>query len=242
MLFAVLFVSGCGQRDYGVQQLRNNEEAAKSATQYGANKDAALDVIAKTSGLAADKLDPEKKIQPVTTAAAIAQAEKTTPPGMPNPELVKIFQSAAKGPTGAIPWGTIGGGLLIAIGLAGKFMGPPYNIVGQMAQTLGSKLIPTYDRDRKVAVGAIVATEQALGEYGVLLDLTPEVKARLKEKLGGQDPVVWLKEKLETAQQDLGVHSEVSELIEMLKKEVTTKEGVITPSITEFDKFISKKI
>jgi hypothetical protein len=243
MFLALMFSSGCGgERDYGVLQLRNNAEAAKSATQYGADKDAALDVIAKTSELAADKLDPEKKIQPVTTAAAIAQAEKVTPPGLPNPELKKIFESAAAGPVPSIPWGSIAGGALIAIGLAGKFLGPPYNIVGQLAQVAGSKLIPTYERDRKVAVGAIVATEQALGQYGELLNLTPEVKARLQEKLGGQDPVQWLKEKLETAQQDLGIQSEVGELISTLKKEVTTKDGVIAPKIEEFDKFVSKKI
>jgi hypothetical protein len=120
-------------------------------------------------------------------------------------------------------------------------MGPQWNVAGMAVQGLAAKFLPNYERDRKAAVGTIVAVDDVLSQYGGLLELSPELKAKLAEKLG-MDPVAWMKDKLEKAHQDLGVHEEVADLISLLKKEVTTTDGVLTPELAELEKVMAQKI
>jgi hypothetical protein len=250
LLFALalsLLLTGCDLRgkkaDFAATALRNDKAVADSALRpNGINPQEALRVISDNSGNAADKIDPEKKNPAVTTADNIIIAEQMKQPGQPNPELKKIYQFVDAGPgTGSFGWGSILGFGVIALGFVGKFMGPPWNIAGTVAQGLASKFLPTYERDRKVAMGTVVAVDTVLSQYGTLLDAAPETKAKLAEKLG-MDPVTWMKDKLEKAHQDLGVHEEVDEVISLLKREMTTTNGVLTPATVELDKLISRKI
>lgn len=240
----VLLLSGCKNREtFAVQSLRNNAEVATAALDGGVDQTTALSVIAKSSEASANHLDPEQKIAPVTTAEKIIKAEKSRDPTEPNPELVKVYQHAKNGPAaGGWSWKAILGIGAVAVGVVGRMLGPPWNIAGTLIQTVAARCVPTYERDRKAAMGVIVSLETVLSQYGALLDTMPETKKQLVEKLGGKDPVDWMKSKLNSVQQDLGVHADVANVIDMLKKEVTTKDGVIAPAIAEFDKILSRKI
>ena len=200
------------------------------------DKDAALTVIGEVSKTAAKVLDPDGEIKPTTTAAAIA--------ARPQEEIQKILDDARNGPvgTGWFNWATILGGAAIAAGVLGKVLGPPFNIAGNIIQFTASKFVPNYDKTKVAATGLIASTEKMMADYGELLDTMPEVKAKIREKLNGADPVEWMKENLRKTQVDLGTHNEVAEIIKMMKTELTTKNGVLTPTVAELDKFISKKI
>ncbi len=210
------------------------------------DKDQCFMTIAKASDKSANTLDPDHKISPDTTAPKIIEAEATTLPGQQNPELEKVIAASVSGPApsgiGSLGWGTIAGSALILLGGIGKFMGPPWNIGGALIQGVASRLLPNYERNKNVAVGTIVATDQLLTQWGGLLDALPEAKKQISDKIGSADPVQWMKDKLESAHQDLGVQSDVSALMSVLKTEITTKDGVLTPSTVELDKFLSKHI
>lgn len=240
----VFLLSGCNNRNtFSVQSLRNNAEVANAGLNGDIDKDTALSVISSSSEASANHLDPEQKIAPVTTSDKIAKAEKQRNPTEPNPELVKVYQHAKNGPAkGGWSWGAVLGIGAVAVGVVGRLLGPPWNVAGTLIQTVASRCIPTYERDRKAAMAVIVSVDTVLTQFQGLLDTMPETKKQLADKLGGKDPVDWMKSKLNAVHQDLGAHQEVATVIDMLKKEVTTKDGVIAPAIAEFDKFISRKI
>jgi len=234
LFFSIMFIGGCKTRDvdYAAQQLRNIAEVAEAGVDGSIPQEVALGTIKQVSETSANHIDPEQKVKPVTTAKEIAVS--------PEPELKKVLDSAKAGPS-KLAWGAIVGVGVMALGLVGKFLGPPFNIIGSLMQTVAGRVLPNYDRDRKAAMGTVVALDQVLTHYGSLLDAMPETKKILQEKLGA-DPVKWMKIKLSQAHQDLGVHTEVSAVMSMLKKEVTTENGVLAPAVDEFDKIVSKKI
>lgn len=232
-------LSACGSKreKYATEQFRNIAEVVKATedTERPLAKEAALAIIKEVAQTAADTLDPEKEVKPITTASAIVVR--------PQEELQKILESAKAGPSeGWFNWPTIlGVGALVA-GLAGRFLGPPFNIVGNIVQFTASKFVPNYDKTKAATVGLIASTEKMLVDYGAILDSMPEVKAKLTLRLNGRDPVEWMKENLRKTQVDLGSHNEVAEIIKLMKTEMTTKDGIISPTVAEIDNFISKKI
>lgn len=239
--FAIGFtITSCttDRERYAAKQFKNISEvvlATKDATSP-LDKDVALTVIGEVAKTAAKVLDPDNEIKPTSTAAAIA--------ARPQEEIQKILEDAHNGPTGSswFNWATILGGAAIAAGVVGRILGPPFNIAGNIIQFTASKFVPNYDKTKVAATGLIASTEKMLADYAELLDTMPEVKAKLKDKLKGADPVEWMKENLRKTQVDLGTHNEVAEIIKMMKNELTTKNGVLTPTVAEIDKFISKKI
>lgn len=222
---------------YATEQFRNIEEIVKATedTDRPLSKDAALVVIKQVAQSAANTLDPEKEVKPITTSAAIVQR--------PQEELQKIIESAKAGPSeGWLNWATVLGGAAVIAGVVGRFLGPPFNVAGNIIQFTASKFVPNYDKTKAATVGLITSTEKMLGDYGVLLDSMPEVKAKLMQKLNGKDPVDWMKDVLRKSQVDLNTHNEIAEVIKLMKSEMTTKNGVISPTVEEIDHFIAKKI
>lgn len=244
IVFLMAFVVGFSltscqspREKYATEQFRNIVEIVKATedTERPLSKDAALVIIKSVAQTAADTLDPEKEIKPITTASAIVER--------PQEELQKIVESAKAGTSeGWFNWATILGGAAIVAGAVGKFLGPPFNVAGNIIQFTASKFIPNYDKTKVATVGLIASTEKMLGDYGDLLETMPEIKAKLTQKLNGRDPVEWMKENLRKTQVDLGSHNEVAEIIKLMKTEMTTKDGVISPTVEEIDKFIAKKI
>lgn len=240
VLICLLFIfSSCDEREkYAVQQVRNINEIVLSTqdTEKPLDKDTALKVIGIVCDEVGTKLDPEFEIKPVTDAASIVENPKV--------ELTKIIKSAKAGPAvnGWLNWATILGVGAVAAGMIGRFLGPPFNLAGSAIQLVASKFVPNYDKSKKALSGVLASTDKMLSDYGTLLDSMPEVKQKLVEKLNGGDPVVWMKEKLRKSQVDLGTHDEISQVLSLMKNELTTKDGVLHPTAKELDEFISKKI
>ena len=234
-----VFLASCkdARVEYSAKQFKNIDQIVLATKDPNTplNKDAALSVIGEVAKVASAKLDPDGEVEPTSTASAIAQR--------PQEELQKIIQSANAGPSsGWFNWATILGGAAIAAGVVGRFLGPPFNIAGNAIQLVASRCVPNYDKTKVAAAGLVASTDKMLVDYGDLLDTMPEVKAKLKEKLNGMEPVDWMKTTLRKSQTDLGTHSEIAEVINLMKTELTTKDGHISPTMKELDEFISKKI
>jgi hypothetical protein len=233
LLISLLLLSGCKTRDqYAATQLRNISEVAQSADTIGAAR--AVAVIKDIADTTAAKLDPAGSAKPVTTAAAIR--------ANPEPELRKVYASASAGPGNWTMglWSALGIGAM-ALGVVGKFLGGPWNIAGMGAQALAKRFLPDYDENKKVAASVIVSVDSMLAQYGSMLDASPELKAKLTEKLG-QDPVAWAKAKLEDAHTDLGNAQQVAAFMDTLKAELTTNGSVLQPSAAELDAWLAKRV
>jgi hypothetical protein len=234
-----VFLASCKEAriEYAAKQFKNIDQIVLATKDSNAplNKDAALTVIGEVAKVAAAKLDPEGEVEPTSTASAIA--------ARPQEELQKIIQSANAGPSsGWFNWATILGGAAIVAGIAGRFLGPPFNIAGNAIQLVASRFVPNYDKTKVAAAGLIASTDKMLTDYGELLETMPEVKAKLKEKLNGKEPVDWMKDVLRRSQTDLGTHSEIAEVIKLMKKELPTSDGKIAATMKDLDEFIAKKI
>lgn len=226
------FTSCNSKNRYATEVIKNVNEVTKASQNGDLSSSDAVKVINITTDEAIKKLDPDNKVESTTTAAKIKLN--------PKEEIEKILKHAYDGPTG-FSWGWLATTGVLALGLAGKFLGGHWNVAGTLLQTVASRFIPTFNRDRKAAMALIVATDVALEDWKVLLDSVPETKAALAAKLGG-DPTEWLKKRLKAVHTDLGAQEEVSGLITMLKQELTTKDGVLQPIVSELDKIISRKI
>lgn len=234
------FMFGCAseREKYATKQFRNIAEITKAVNDQNKPLDAgvAIKVIGDVSSKAAEKLDPDGEIKPDTNSFAIAQN--------PQVELQKILDSANQGPeqSGWLSvWTWVGGAALVA-GAVGQFLGGPYAIAGNLLKTVASRCVPNYEKTKVAAVGVITSVETVLDQYGSLLDTMPEVKAKLQERLGGKDPVVWFKEQLKSSQTDVGASADVAFVIDLMKKEMTTDGGKLKPTVEELDQFLSKKI
>lgn len=235
VLLTLILLTGCstsGERK-GSETLRNihqvtlavkNPETKLSPTE-------ALAVIEVASKATADNIDPNVE-GPATVLVADITRNKIE-------ALRKIVIDASTTPPTDWGWlATVGGGILVAAGLFGKMMGPPWNLGGMAAEALGRRLVPKYEQTKKAAVGMLVATDSVLTDYGDLLDTMPEVKKLLTERIG-QDPVKWFKIQLQKANTDNGTEPAVSEMLAMVKTHLTTEGGVLAPEVTELDKFLS---
>jgi hypothetical protein len=190
-------------------------------------------VIELAAGAAANNIDPKNEAPATVTVEQIINNKKEA--------FKKIIIDASTVPPSDWGWlATVGSGILIAAGFVGRAMGPPWNIAGMASEALGRKLVPHYEETKQAAIGMIAATESVLEQYGDLLDTMPETKKVLQEKLGGQDPVEWFKSQLQKAHTDLGTQPAVKQIMDLMKTHLTTEDGVITPAVEEFDKFISK--
>lgn len=236
VFFAVFAISSCftGTERYCITQLRNDSEIADASLNFGLDSKTALSAISNSSKAAADKVDPDKECPPISTAPAIAQN--------PQYELQKIFNFISAGPsTGWLNWTSIVGGVAVFAGIAGQLLGPPYNIIGNAIQGLAQRTLPDYKKTKTAVVGAIASTDQMLTDYGSLLDTMPEVKAKLTEKMGG-DPVTVMKKNLQNIQTDLGTQPEIAALMAVMKAQMTTQNGVLTPTVQDLDKYLAGKI
>jgi hypothetical protein len=216
---------------------------AESSTKYKVPADQVVPYILKVSEALSSKLDPENEFSPTKTSFEIYQGYLISKENdIPNPALETVLIATKRNveDMSAIGWGAWVGGALLVLGAAGKFMGGPWNIAGMALQSLGQRFVPDYNKYKKAAVGAIASVDQALATYGELLDAAPETKKALADKLG-KDPIDWFKEKLNKAQTDLGT-PDVSILLNTMKHEMTTKDGVLKPTSDEIDKFLKKLI
>lgn len=238
LILIVLILTSCttsGERKGG-ETLRNihqvtlavkNPEAKLSPTE-------ALAVIEIASKATADNIDPSIEGPATVTVADIARNKVEA--------LRKIVIDASTTPTTDWGWlATVGGGILVAAGLFGKMMGPPWNLGGMAAEALGRRLVPKYEETKKAAVGMLVATDSVLTDYGDLLDTMPEVKKTLGEKLG-QDPVKWFKTQLQKVNTDNGTEPAVSEILTMVKRHLTTEDGSLAPEMNEVDQFLNTSL
>jgi len=249
LIVSIFVTSGClrsSSEEYAIKQLRNDSEVAKSA-QYpgGVSPDDALRFIAYTSDAAANKIDPDHEIQATSTAQQIVDAEKIKQPGQQNTELVKISNFVSQGPQGfgAIGWASILGFGAMAAGFVGKFMGPPFNIIGSSIQMVAQRCLPNYDANKKAAVGAITSVDVLLSNFDdVFSALDPDAKEKLKAQCGGKDPVDWAKSVLSDAQHDLGYQDDVSNLITEMKKNIKTKGGYLAVDDVGADAFVKKHV
>ncbi len=235
LAFLVLTFSGCDEdRKKGAETLRNIHEITLAVKDPSAKVSAAeaVAVIELASNAAANNIDPKVEAPATVTVSDIK---------MNKPEAFKkiIIDASTVPPT---DWGwlaTLGGGILVVAGIAGKMMGPPWNLGGMAAEALGRRLVPKYEETKQAAVGMLVATDSVLTDYGDMLDTLPEVKKILTDKLGS-DPVSWFKDQLQKAHTDQGTENAVSTMLKLAKHEMTTEDGVLTPEVTELDKFLAK--
>jgi hypothetical protein len=238
LAFVVLSFSGCttsGERK-GAETLRNIHQLSLAVKDPSTkvSADEAIAVIELASNAAANNIDPKFDAPATVTVAAIKSNKLEA--------FRKIIIDASTLPPTDWGWlATIGGGILVAAGLVGKMMGPPWNLGGMAAEALGRRLVPKYEETKKVAVGMLVATDLVLTNYGDLLDTMPEVKAMLTEKLG-QDPVKWFKTQIQKANTDNGMEPAVSDMLTMVKRHLTTEGGALAPEMKELDAFISKSL
>jgi hypothetical protein len=243
---SLLVLSGCVNRTEEKATktgLADIKEMAESSLKYNVPAEQTMPVIYNTAKKLYDKLDPEGEFPATKKAGEIYQGYLISKQyNVPNPALEEIKAATQKNidDIASWSWGAILGGGLLALGAVGKFLGGPWNLAGLGLQAIGQRMIPDYEKVKKAAVGAIASVDKALSDYGDILDTCPDTKKALKEKLG-QDPVEWMKDKLNSVQTDLGT-PEVSHLLNEMKKQMTTEDGVLKPTTTELDKFISKSI
>lgn len=236
LLSMVLILSSClstGERQ-GAQTLRNIHQVTLAVKDPAAkvSPSEALAVIELASVAAANNIDPKGEA-PATVTVADVKLNKDA-------AFKKIIIDASTTPPTDWGWlATVGGGLLVVAGLAGKFMGPPWNLGGMAAEALGRRLVPKYEETKQAAMGMIVATDSVLTDYGDLLDTMPDVKKILTDKLG-QDPVTWFKKQLQKANTDNGVEPAVSSLVQLAKKHLTTEDGALAPEMKELNDFLAK--
>lgn len=222
---------------------RDINQMAEASSKFKVPPSEVLPYIQKVSEAMIQVTDPEGQFLPTKTAFEIYQGHIiATENDIPNPALDGILKATESNIQDISPigWGAILGGLLLAIGAAGKFVGGPWNIAGMLVQTIGKSFVPDYNKYKKAAVGALASVDKVLDNYGCLLDLSPELKKSLSDKLG-EDPVIWFKKQLKTTQTDLGT-PEVSQILDTLKNEMTTKNGTLHTSSDEIGSFIKKMI
>lgn len=236
-LLLCLSLSGCtkAERDYLVKQLKNVKEVSEAGQKDYISKDAALDTIHKVAEISTNKVDPENKIHAVTSAEAIHMN--------PEAELKKVIDSATAGPASwKAGFLSILGFGAVALGIVGKFLGPPWNIAGAIAGRVGKAFLPDYESNKRAVVGVIHSVETTLDDFGgIIQSLAPETRDALKAKLG-MEPVDWLKDKLQRAQVDNGSHVEVGMVMDFLKQNATTKAGQIAATVGEIDDLIAHKV
>jgi hypothetical protein len=236
ILLATLALSSClsqGERK-GAETLRNihNVTLAVKKPEAKISPVEALAVIELASESASDLIDPKKEAPASVTVNDLVKNKEAA--------FKKIIIDASTLPPTDWGWlATVGGGILVAAGLVGKFMGPPWNLGGMAAEALGRRLVPKYEETKQAAMGLIVATDAVLTNYGELLDTMPEVKKVLADKLG-QDPVAWFKKQLQKANTDNGVEPAVSSLVQLAKKHLTTEDGALAPEMKELNDFLAK--
>ncbi len=236
ILIAIFMLSSCmtqGERK-GAETLRNihNVTLAVKNPEAKVNPSEALAVISQASESAADLIDPKKEAPASVTVNDIIKNKEVA--------FKKIVVDASTLPPTDWGWlATVGGGILVVAGMAGKFMGPPWNLGGMAAEALGRRLVPKYEETKQAAMGMIVATDSVLTDYGDLLDTMPETKKVLADKLG-QDPVSWFKKQLQKANTDNGVEPAVSSMVAMAKKHLTTEDGALAPEVKELTDFLAK--
>lgn len=245
---ATFALSSCGWMSRSEQKaiavgFKDIQQMAESTTKFNVPAEEVVPYIQKVAEALATQVDPENEFEPTKTAYEIYQGHVIAKENnIPNPALEKVLVATKNNinDISSIGWGAILGGGLLALGAVGKFMGGPWNIAGMGLQALGQRFVPDYDKYKKAAVGALASVDTALTQYGEMLDAAPETKKALQEKLG-KDPVDWLKGKLKSAQTDLGT-PEVSALLQTMKKEMTTQNGVLKPTAEELDKFLKKMV
>jgi hypothetical protein len=188
-------------------------------------------------------MDPNNEVLPTKSAYEIYQGHIFgVQHNKPNPALKEIEEATKVNvdDIGTWTWGGLAAGSLIALGFVGRLMGGPWNVAGVALQGLGRRLVPDYDKTKKAVIGAIASVDKALTDYGDMLETLPETRKALTEKLG-KDPVEWMKERLNKAQTDLNT-PEVSEMMSLMKKHMTTEDGVLKPTTSEIDNFFKKML
>ncbi len=238
LIATVFMLSSCmttGERQ-GAQTLRNIHNLTLAHKQSPGTVSATeiVSVIEVASDAAANQIDPKGEAPATVTVSDILTNKSAS--------FKKIVVDASTVPPTDWGWlATVGGGILVAAGMAGKLLGPPWNLAGSAAEMLGRKLVPNYEETKQAAVGLIVATDSVLSDYGDILDAAPETKKILTEKLG-MDPVTWFKTQLQKANTDNGTQAAISNLMELTKTHLTTTDGVLSPQVHELDSFLAKNI
>lgn len=233
---AIFMLSSCmtsGERE-GTTTLRNihNVALAVKKSEAHVSPSEALAVIELASESAANVIDPKMEAPASVTVDDITRNKDTA--------FKKIIIDASTLPPTDWGWlATAAGGILVVAGMAGKIMGPPWNLGGMAAEELGRRLVPKYEETKQAAIGLIVATDSVLTDYGDVLDTMPDVKKILSEKLG-QDPVTWFKKQLQKANTDNGVEPAVNSLVQLAKKHLTTEDGSLAPATKELNDFLAK--
>lgn len=218
-------------------------QMAEAVEKYDVPAEEVVPYIYKVSKAMAEKMDAENEFEPTKTSYQIYQGHIIAKEhNIPNPALEEVLVRTKENmdDIGAIGWSAILGGVLLGLGTLGKFMGGPYNIAGMALQAIGQRFVPDYDKVKKAAVGAIASFDKVLADYGEMLDAAPETKKMLTEKLG-KDPVEWMKDNLRRAQTDLGA-TEVSNIMNIMKSQMTTENGILKPTAAEIDKFLKKTL
>lgn len=236
LAFIVLCFTGCDEkRKKGAETLRNIHTLTLAVKDPAANVSPAeaLAVIEIASEAAADNIDPKREGPATVKLSDFAKDKKAT--------FEKIIIDATTVPVTDWGWlATIGGGLLVAAGFAGKLLGPPWNIAGSLAEGLGRRLVPKYEETKQAALGMVVATDKVLTDYGDILDAFPDLKKAMADKLNGQDPVAWFKSQLQKANTDQGTETAVKAMLDLAKHHMTTEGGVLKPQVSEMDKILTK--
>lgn len=236
LAFLVLTFTGCDEeRKKGAETLRNIHQLTLAVKTPDArvSPTEALAVIEIASEAAAKTIDPKMDGPATVTVSDIIKDKPAA--------FKKIIVDASTIPPTDWGWlATIGGGLLVAAGFAGKLLGPPWNIAGSLAEGLGRRLVPKYEETKQAAIGMVVATDKVLTDYGDILDAFPDLKKAMSEKLNGQDPVAWFKTQLQKANTDQGTESAVRAMLELAKSQMTTEGGVLKPQVSEMDKILTK--
>jgi hypothetical protein len=238
LLLLCFALCGCltqGERK-GAETLRNIEAVTQAHVENpnAVGAEESLKVIGKAASAAAALIDPKGEAPGTVSVADIVTNKKEA--------FKRIVIDASKVEPTDWRWlATLGGGLLVAVGFAGKLLGPPWNIAGSLAEGLGRRLVPKYEETKQAAIGGIVALETVLTNYSDLLDAMPELKAALALKVG-KDPIDWFKDQLQKAHTDQGTQGAVGSLMALMKRELPTEAGVIKPSVSELDSFLAKHL
>jgi hypothetical protein len=239
-------ISGCGvtkaERQAISKGTANISEMCDAVLKYKVPPEEILPNIKAVAQQLNQKFDSEKEFAPTKTSNEIYQGHiYAQQNNVPNPALEEIQKSTKKDIEeigSGWNWRMILGGGIGLAALVGKFLGPPWNLAGMGLQLLGQRLVPDYDKTKKAAVGAIASVDETLTQFGFILAAMPEVNMALTEKLG-KNPIEWIKEKLNKVQTDLGT-PETSEFLDKLKKEMTTENGILKPTMADLDKFFKK--